>query len=226
MVGWGKIAGCRASARSKLCPIDRPEHMLCLPMRSLVPLICATFVAAPLTAAAGVRTWLGKDGVLHVTNGHADERETVTLRNGVSGPLGDARPYLEIVAGAAETYRLPQALLLAVIAAESNFQTDVVSRTGALGLMQLMPETARIVFVENRSDPVQNIYGGARYLRYLTNTFGGDVVKVVAAYNAGPEAVRRAKGIPAFGETREYVRRVIRLYRLYQQATQGRRNPA
>lgn len=192
-------------------------------MRPLVPLLVAAIVAAPLSAAAGYRTWLGKDGVLHVTNGHADERETVTLRNGVSGPLGDYKPYLEVIAGAAETYHLPQALLLAVIAAESNFQTDVVSRTGALGLMQLMPETAKIVHVDNRSDPLQNIYGGARYLRYLTNAFGGDVVKVVAAYNAGPDAVRKARGIPPFGETREYVRRVLQLYRHYQQAAPGRR---
>ncbi len=167
--------------------------------------------------AKGYRTYVDREGVLHVSNAlRASER--VTLRNGVEQSLGDHTPYAKVIAGAAAEYKLPPAFLLAIIAAESNFQTDVVSRAGALGLMQLMPATAHVVYVENRSDPLQNIYGGARYLRLLTNQFGGDFVKVIAAYNAGPEAVRKARGVPPFAETQDYVRRVMKLYHYYQQA--------
>jgi soluble lytic murein transglycosylase-like protein len=78
-----------------------------------------------------------------------------------------------------------------------------------------MPETAEAMFVADVFDPKQNISGGIRYLRVLANLFEGDMVRIVAAYNAGPDAVRRAGGIPDIAETREYVRRVIRLYFSY-----------
>ncbi len=122
------------------------------------------------------------------------------------------------IAGAAMQYNVPEALVRAIIVAESNFNPEAVSRVGAVGLMQLMPKTAAAMFVTKRTDPGQNILGGTRYLRVLANMFDGDVIKTVAAYNAGPEAVKKARGVPAFAETRAYVRRVVQLYKIYRGA--------
>lgn len=114
---------------------------------------------------------------------------------------------------AAATYNIPAELVRAVIAAESAGQAEAVSHKGAVGLMQLMPGTARRMYVQDAVDPAQNIQGGTRYLRTLANEFNGDMMLVVAAYNAGPEAVRRYGGVPPFEETRGYVRKVMNYYR-------------
>jgi soluble lytic murein transglycosylase-like protein len=113
---------------------------------------------------------------------------------------------------AAEQYKIPAELIRAVIAAESNGDAGAISHKGAIGLMQLMPQTAGDMYVQDPVDPAQNVMGGTRYLRYLANLFGGDMVKTIAAYNAGPEAVRKYGGVPPYAETREYVRRVMNYY--------------
>ena len=111
-------------------------------------------------------------------------------------------------------------LLKAVMAAESNFDPGAVSHKGATGLMQLMPETARDMYVYDIFDPAQNIEGGARYLRQLLDQFAGDMKLVLAAYNAGPERVRRSGGaVPAIPETQAYVRKVLGLYEAYRRRT-------
>ena len=105
---------------------------------------------------------------------------------------------------------------VAVMAVESNFDPRAVSEKGAMGLMQLMPVTAREMFVSDPFDPAQNIEGGARYLRVLANQYAGDPLRTLAAYNAGPDAVRRAGGdVPDIPETRAYVRRVVDLWNAY-----------
>lgn len=120
------------------------------------------------------------------------------------------------VKAAAAKYKLPEALIVAVMAVESNFDPQAVSEKGAMGLMQLMPGTAREMYVSDPFDPGQNIEGGARYLRILANQYGGDPLRTLAAYNAGPDAVRRAgDDIPDIPETRAYVRKVLDLYRSY-----------
>jgi soluble lytic murein transglycosylase-like protein len=81
-----------------------------------------------------------------------------------------------------------------------------------MGLMQLMPDTARMMYVRDVWSPEENIDGGARYLRVLANQYGGDLIKTLAAYNAGPEAVKRAGGVPSYPETQEYVRKVLGIY--------------
>jgi soluble lytic murein transglycosylase-like protein len=103
---------------------------------------------------------------------------------------------------------LPQELISAVIAAESGYRPDAVSSAGALGLMQLMPGTARSLGVEDPLDPRQNVLGGSRYLSQQLQQFGS-VEKALAAYNAGPHAVQRYGGIPPYPETEHYVRRVM-----------------
>ena len=125
-------------------------------------------------------------------------------------------PYDAHIRSAAERYGLSTPLLKAVMAVESNFDPAAVSEKGAAGLMQLMPGTARDLEVSDAHDPAQNIDGGARYLRLLHDRFGNDLEKVLAAYNAGPEAVRRSGGaVPAIPETQEYVRKVMSLYQAY-----------
>jgi soluble lytic murein transglycosylase-like protein len=120
--------------------------------------------------------------------------------------------YREHVRAAATKYHLSEDLLHAVMFVESGFRPTAVSEKGAIGLMQLMPGTAKDMYVRNIWSPEENILGGARYLRTLANQYQGDLVKTIAAYNAGPEAVKRAGGVPRFPETQDYVRRVLELY--------------
>jgi soluble lytic murein transglycosylase-like protein len=124
--------------------------------------------------------------------------------------------YDQLIEAAAIRYRLPPNLLRAVMHAESAFDPNAISPVGASGLMQLMPQTAREMFVNDIFEPAQNIEGGARYLRVLANEFDGDMVKMVAAYNAGPDAVKKYKGnVPPYAETQAYVRKVVALYFQY-----------
>lgn len=115
---------------------------------------------------------------------------------------------------AARRYDLPPGLIKGVIRAESNFQVAAVSPAGAQGLMQLMPETAKELGVRNPFDIEENIDGGARYLRQMLDSFGGDVKVALAAYNAGPGAVAKYGGrIPPYQETEQYVSRVLKFSR-------------
>jgi soluble lytic murein transglycosylase-like protein len=118
-------------------------------------------------------------------------------------------PYSAQIRNAAGTYGLDPALVASVIAAESNFNSRAVSKKSALGLMQLLPETAAQMSVRNAFDPVQNIDGGTRYLRQLLDRYGQDLTLALAAYNAGPKRVDFYHGIPPLAETRSYINRVL-----------------
>jgi soluble lytic murein transglycosylase-like protein len=116
----------------------------------------------------------------------------------------------------AKRHGLPPSLVHAVISAESAYDTNAISRAGAVGLMQLMPETAKRYGVVNRRNPVDNIDGGTRYLRDLLRMFNNDLALVLAAYNAGEGAVKKyGNKIPPFDETRNYVNKVIIFYKQY-----------
>ena len=144
-----------------------------------------------------------------------------------SGILQKSARFDEAIARAALRYRIPENLVRAVMHAESAFDPSAVSMKGAAGLMQLMPGTARDMFVTDRFDHEANIEGGVRYLRVLANEFQGDMVKMIAAYNAGPEAVRRYKGeIPPYTETQAYVWKVLRLYFNYKLRSESEREVA
>ncbi|EIW18212.1 MULTISPECIES: lytic transglycosylase domain-containing protein [Pelosinus] len=117
----------------------------------------------------------------------------------------------KIIDYTAKKYGVDSKLVMAVAKVESNLSPDVVSSAGAVGVMQLMPETAQGLGVRNCKDPRDNIDGGVRYLKQLITSFDGDITKAVAAYNAGPQAVTKYNGIPPYTETKDYVAKVMAL---------------
>ena len=159
----------------------------------LLAILGVAAVAAP--AVAETYSLVTPDGLVYFTNARADQRS-----------------YARYVTVAAVRYAVPERLIWAVIRAESGFDPRAVSRKGALGLMQLMPETATILGVRNVFDPYENIDGGARHLRALIERFGHDLRLVIAAYNAGEKAVLTYGDVPPYRETQEYVTRVLHFY--------------
>ena len=123
-----------------------------------------------------------------------------------------ARPARELVEAAAKKNGLPSSFVHSVVAAESGYKVDAVSPKGAVGLMQLMPATAKTYGV-NPLDPAQNVEAGAAYLRELLIKYDGDARRALAAYNAGPDAVRKYNGVPPYAETQTYIERVLRRYK-------------
>jgi soluble lytic murein transglycosylase-like protein len=144
-------------------------------------------------------------------------RETATYQRGSMSPrlrsaLADERAYSREIAEAAGRYAVPERLIRAIIRVESGFNPRAVSRKGARGLMQLMPETAAALGVRDSFDARQNIDGGTRHLRAMMVRFRYDVRLAVAAYNAGEGPVAVYGGVPPYPETRDYVAQVLRLY--------------
>ena len=128
-----------------------------------------------------------------------------------SSPCEDVA-YTREIAEASARYAVPERLIWAVIRVESGFDHRAVSRKGARGLMQLMPETAAVLGVRDPFDPRQNIHGGTAHLRAMMERFRHDVRLAVAAYNAGEKPVAQYRGIPPYTETRDYVTQVMRFY--------------
>jgi hypothetical protein len=136
--------------------------------------------------------------------------EPAAERDEPATPQYDLAAIPDHIKAAAQRHRLPESLITAVIAVESNFDHAAVSQKGAKGLMQLMPATASIMGVRDPHDPDENIDAGASHLRAMLDTFKGDLPLALAAYNAGEMHVVRHRGIPPFPETRQFVARVLR----------------
>jgi soluble lytic murein transglycosylase-like protein len=149
----------------------------------------------------------------HTVTGGAPESEATAVPAGIE----------DAVARIAAEHSLPPQLIHSVIKVESNYNPYAVSNKGALGIMQLIPETARRFGVKNVFNPEENIQGGARYLRYLLDLFEGSYPLALAAYNAGEAAVARYGGIPPYPETQNYVILVRRQLELAKKATEARR---
>jgi soluble lytic murein transglycosylase-like protein len=130
------------------------------------------------------------------------------------GKSGRAPALNTVVNSASATYHLDPDLVNSVIHAESGFNAHAVSPKGARGLMQLMPATANQLGVNDAFDPQANVEGGSRYLRELLERYNFDLVKALAAYNAGPGRVEQYRGVPPFRETRAYVNRIVHEYNL------------
>jgi transglycosylase-like protein with SLT domain/uncharacterized protein DUF4124 len=128
---------------------------------------------------------------------------------------GDSARFDELILSSSERYGVDPALVRAVVKAESDFNETARSRKGAQGLMQLMPDTARLHNISNAFNPEENIDGGVRHLKLLLDRYQGDLPLTLAAYNAGIQAVERYRGIPPFSETKEYVRRVLDFHQRY-----------
>ena len=184
--------------------------------------VCLLLVSASLADARGLYRFIDDRGVVHFSDSPADDRfERIAITPGglyTKLRLVNQIPifvgYDPLIARTARAYGVDPALVKAVIAAESAFDYRAVSRKGAQGLMQLMPTTADRLGVEDAFRPEENVLGGVRYLREMFDRFG-DVTRTLAAYNAGPEAVARYKGIPPYRETQTYVARVLDYYRRY-----------
>jgi hypothetical protein len=177
-------------ARSSLMYWSVTEHRF-----KPVPTNGATMRAAR-SAASEVNTYLDGKAQTHQTLNRAFTQQDI------DAAIDDA----------AARHNVDPSLVRSVVKVESNFNPNAVSRKGAMGLMQLMPSTARSLNVSNPFDPQQNVDAGVRHLRKLLDSYGGDVSLSLAAYNAGSRAVSRSAGVPHFRETQNYVRRITDLY--------------
>lgn len=189
------------------------------------------WVATAGFARADIFAYTDTDGVVALSNVPTDDRYSLVLRTpredttsvqaatGKISPSIRSRPYANIVEQAARANRVDEALLHAVIAAESDYNARAVSARGASGLMQLMPQTAERYGVLNRYDPSENVQGGAHYLRDLLQLFNNDLALTLAAYNAGESTVARfGNKVPPYRETIDYVDKVMKLYGRYRTA--------
>lgn len=217
---------------------QRPEiHSRLMRFSTSMGLVAAgLIVGMGAPAHADIYRCKRSDGTHHYTNVREKGRCVVVVRgskkskakSSTSKGSGSKKPpnrnpkdpnrysrYNGLINEAARLYQLPNSFIRAVMRVESNFNPTVVSRAGAMGLMQLMPKTARSMGVSDPFDERQNVLGGARYLRILANRFKGDLILTVAAYNAGESAVEKYGGIPPYQETQRYVRRVLKHYYAY-----------
>jgi soluble lytic murein transglycosylase len=181
-------------------------------------LLCAALFLAAAQAEGQIYTFVDSRGVTHFSNVPNDPRYTAIRKpRQISEPRSSAPQYVGydgLILLTSREQGVSPALVKAVIAAESLFDSDAVSRKGAQGLMQLMPQTALQLGVADPFSADQNVRGGARYLREMLDRYG-DMGRALAAYNAGPSAVDRYRGIPPYPETRAYVQRVMTYYRHY-----------
>lgn len=193
--------------------------------RALCYLCLLTLSVQTQVARADIYSFVDEAGVTHFSNVPTDERYRLVLAappapaaapaaNGDTHWLTRSRAFDPFIETASREAQVQPQLVRAIIVVESAFNPKAVSRKGAVGLMQLLPETARRYGASNAFDPEQNISAGTRYLRDLIGRYGNNLELVLAAYNAGTDAVERyGKRIPPYSETRSYVPAVLSIYR-------------
>jgi soluble lytic murein transglycosylase-like protein len=189
------LASKRASSTS-ISPRSSLVYWSCKEHRFKPVPTSGAVMRAARTAASEVNTYLDSKANNHETLNRAFTQQDI------DAAIDDA----------AARHNVDPSLVRSVVKVESNFNPNAVSRKGAMGLMQLMPSTARSLNVSNPFDPAQNVDAGVRHLRKLLDSYGGDVRLSLAAYNAGSGAVARSAGVPHFRETQNYVRRITNLY--------------
>ncbi len=188
-------------------------------------LALAAMFLVPFIAGADIYKYVDKHGRVYLTDrpSHGGYRRLVkTWKGWTTASIAyrnfakNRKKFSPAIAAAARDFELPNALLHAVITAESAYDPDAISTAGAVGLMQLMPGTARRYGVKNRRDPVANVMAGTRYLKDLLAMFDNDLTLAIAAYNAGEQAViNYGHKIPPYTETQVYVQRVLKYYNDY-----------
>jgi soluble lytic murein transglycosylase len=181
---------------------------------SPLPFALLGLLILPSVGLGDVYMYRDQNGVVNFTNvpSHGGYRRILREGGNVRAAVSVSGDYDEVIRSASDRHSIDADLVRAVIKAESDFNSNARSSKGAMGLMQLMPDTARLYNVLNAYDPVDNVEGGVRHLRMLLERFQGDLRLSLAAYNAGSGAVEKFGGIPPYVETREYVRRVLRFY--------------
>jgi soluble lytic murein transglycosylase len=187
-------------------------------MKDVVIILILFLAVLPAPAGADIYKFIGENGVVIFTDNPTHAGYKIHVRESGSFRLSSAGgyyPYRDVVVEACSIYKMDEALVRAVMEVESDYNRYAVSSAGARGLMQLMPETARRLGVRNVWDPRQNIHAGTAYLSRFITRFSGNVEMALAAYNAGPNAVVQYGSIPPYPQTRNYVRKVMRLYRGY-----------
>jgi len=194
----------------------------------LLTILLTALLAFSSPVSADIYGYRDKEGVMHLTNIPSGPRYRVIVREErvLFHPSTDASRYDALISESARKHGVDDALVKAVIRAESNFDSRATSRKGAKGLMQLMPQTAQGLQVKDCFRPEENIDGGVRYLRYLLSLYDGSLPLALAAYNAGEKAVARYQGIPPYPETQTYIERVMRYCDQYRPRPTTAANPA
>lgn len=172
------------------------------------------------TAVADIYMYVDKNGVVNFTNVPSSGKYKLFIKElpaRIRKSFSTAE-YDHIIRKAEETYDVDFSLIKAVIEAESNFDPEAVSKKGAKGLMQIMPGNFQSLSVQDPFNPAENIMGGVKYLQELLRRYENKLPLVLAAYNAGPEAVDQYRRIPPFEETRNYVKKVMKLYKQYKES--------
>ncbi len=187
-------------------------------------LSAALIICCPFLAQADIYKYTDKNGVLHFTNvnggGKNHKRVSPEPACAIPAPPSSSAlsstnmpsTYLDFINSACQRHRVDPSLVHAIIKVESDFNPYALSRKGAMGLMQLMPQTAIEWNVKNSYNPAENIDGGVKYLRYLIDRYEGNLSLALAAYNSGETAVKKWGTIPPFKETQNYVDRILRIY--------------
>ncbi|MDA8138917.1 MAG: lytic transglycosylase domain-containing protein [Desulfobacteraceae bacterium] len=171
-------------------------------------------------AQAEIYVFIDKDGVMHFTNTPTSDKFKLYMYEPRPKPAVwvNIQSYDDVIAEASRQYGVAFPLIKAVIHAESCFNPQAVSKKGAMGLMQIMPENLGLLNINDPFDPWENIMGGARYLKAMMERFDGQLSLALAAYNAGPTAVERYNNIPPYKETMDYVDRVLKFYQHYKKS--------
>lgn len=178
--------------------------------------LSSLFVPSTPSVQAEIYQYIDAKGTISLTNVPSDARyRRVDIYPNRLHPIMSERELEPVISRFSRQHRLHPALIRAVIKAESDFNPMAVSRAGAVGLMQLMPQTAVRLDVRDLYDPEDNVGGGTKYLRQLLDRFRGNLPLALAAYNAGEHVVDRYRSLPPIDETRQYVRKVLRYYRTF-----------
>ena len=180
-------------------------------------MLLTLLLVMPVTVTADIYMFVDKDGVTHFTNTPTSPKFQMFIkgRHPRSGSTLNKTRYDHLIKKAARKFNVSFSLIKAIIEVESGYNARAVSSKGARGLMQIMPSHFNELNISDPFEPFQNIMGGTRYLTKLMHQYKGNVAHALAAYNAGPGAVDKYNGIPPFRETRNYVRKVMALHRIY-----------
>jgi len=190
-----------------------------LKLIGIFSLMLVVLLVVVLPVRADIYRYIDENGVMHFTNTPTSSIQKYRIylkeKPRVIQRYSSSEKYDDLISDASERHGVSFPLLKAIIKAESDFDPQAVSKKGAMGLMQIMPQNFKLLGLKDPFDPTQNIHAGARYFKQLYDRFDGKLALSLAAYNAGPTAVDRYKTIPPFEETEEYVKRVLRYYYNY-----------